>query len=122
MFLNVNTQIIVTKFLHVVPVKPPEEIGATSLSSTTIMLSWSPPLPEYQNGIIILYRINLTTPQNVTQHYTTADTNITITGLMPHTLYSCAIAAENSAGVGPYSSPVAVQTAEAGKIHFKIML
>ena len=95
--------------------KSAEGINATSLSSTTIALSWSPPLPEYQNGIIILYRINLTTSQGATQHYTSANTSITITGLMPHSSYSCVIAAENSAGVGPYSSPVVVQTAEAGK-------
>ena len=41
-------------------------------------------------------------------------TSVTVTSLRPYTTYDCSIAAETSAGRGPFSSVITVRTDEAG--------
>ena len=89
-------------FISIAPSQAPQHFNGSTISSRFVTFLWSPPPLEHQNGIIISYRINLTS-HGATQHYTSTDTNINITGLAPYSSYSLAIAAENSAGVGPYN-------------------
>ena len=79
-------------------------------------MSWSPPLAKEQNGAIINYVINITEDatgdrfQEFTfSAYLTIDNN-----LRPYYTYTCAIAAETSVGVGPFSSMISFTTHEYG--------
>ena len=83
---------------------------------------WAPPSPQYRNGIIIKYVIDisssdyvkfvnvknptLTTPNNV---------NYNITGLSPGTIYALRVAAATVNGTGPYSSWRRIKTVETGE-------
>ncbi len=50
-------------------------------------------------------------------HLFTAENDITVGQLQPFTTYSCTVAAQTEAGIGPYSAlPVPVTTAEARKL------
>lgn len=95
-----------------VPSAAPQVVEVTALSSTSAYLSWiSPPL-EHHNGEITGYVINVTGSE--TQQFTSESTNVTIFTLEPFTVFSFTIAARTSAGTGPFSSPVTLQTLEDG--------
>jgi len=112
-------------FLNVVPTKP-QNCSVTSVSSTSVMITWSPPVMP--NGIITDYSVSYVPGQSLsTVDYSTDGntsvnvgnnkTNITLTSLRIATNYNIAIAAHTVAGIGPYSNPVEcmVQTLEDGE-------
>ena len=68
-------------------------------------MTWAPPPPDRQNGIIQRYSVNvtaLTDQQTVSHSLTTATSHIVNAGLRPYTSYLCAVAAETGAGRGPH--------------------
>jgi len=80
-------------------------------------LTWTPPPEEVQNGIISGYLINVTVAETgYTFQLFSNMSNITAI-LMPFTMYTFILAAENSAGIGPYTTVFSVQTEEAGNIN-----
>ena len=92
------------------PDAPPQNVTAIPESSTSILVSWSPPPLENQNGIIILYHLNYSSDEafagpdgnfivNATR------TTMLVNGLEEFVTYSFTVAAETSAGIGPYSDP-----------------
>ena len=84
-------------------------------TSTTIILSWQPPPVEDQNGDITGYILNVTLPDTgETQEVLTESTNYILDPVMPHTHYTAAVAAQTSAGRGPFSAIVSVHTLEDG--------
>lgn len=91
--------------------------AANASSSTAISLRWGPPLPEYRNGDIIGYVVNITNLDNgnVQQLVTAMVSNMTVSNLMPFTIYVVTISARTAIGMGPFSSVVSVQTIEDGK-------
>ena len=100
------------------PSMPPVNLTVETTTSESITLSWSPPNVESQNGILTGYLINVTaigTGQTFQASSTT--TNITMQSLRPFTTYSFTIAAMTSAGSGPFSIPLTVQTNETGKLY-----
>ena len=91
----------------------PVNLSYISINSTSILVSWSPPLSP--NGIIINYIVIVTeveTGMDLTLN--TTDTEVLITYLQPHTGYSVVVFAETSAGVGESSSSLAFITDEEG--------
>ena len=73
---------------------------------------------QSQNGIIIGYLINVTAiGTGETFQVFSATTNLVIQSLRPFTMYICVIAAETSAGTGPFSVSLSVQTNESGTLH-----
>ena len=107
-------------FLHpkcTVPTGAPLNFTTAATSPFKADLSWMPPLADKQNGVIISYVINITeddTGDNF--QVSTSITSITIDdNLRPYYTYTCIIAAENSVGVGPFSSNVSFTTHEYGK-------
>ena len=102
-------------FVYTAPSGPPQDLRSSPLSSTAIEISWYPPRSENRNGIIRQYFINITTIiTGDTWQLTTVDTNATVGSLHPFYSYSITVAAE-TISLGPFTSPVIVETPEDGK-------
>ena len=85
------------------------------MSSTAVTLTWDPPPPESQNGVIVKYVINVTVQETGEKFQLTSATNtLIVTTLSPFRTYVCIIAAATSAGIGPFSISVSVMTPEDG--------
>ena len=101
--------------LPTAPGSPAQNSTVERTTSTTISLSWEPPVDDQRNGIITLYIIRVVSVDaGTTAYYNSSVLSATVTPLKPSTTYECSIAAETSAGRGPFSSPMTVQTDEAG--------
>ena len=99
------------------PSSSPEDFQAGALDSTSISLSWSPPLLENQNGIIRHYEVTLIALETEDIHIQTSTAlSITITSLHPYTTYNCTVAAE-TVETGPVTIGLLVQTLQAGTVH-----
>ena len=116
--LYLITNILLLQFLTAAPSMPPEDLIVEATTSESISLSWSPPDVQSQNGIITGYLINVTAIETgETFQVSSATTNLVIQSLRPFTMYICVIAAETSAGTGPFSISLSVQTSESGTLH-----
>lgn len=87
-----------------------------ALSSTSIFLSWDPPLPGERNGDITGYVINVTdlNTGETQQFLTSLASNRTFDNLGPFTVYLATISARTAVGVGPFSGISNVRTLEDG--------
>ena len=83
---------------------------------TTLVLSWQPPAPENQNGIIVHYVVNITEMETGRLLSFTAvnTTTLSVSTLHPFYTYTCIVAAV-TIGIGPYSATVEVELPEDGK-------
>ncbi|XP_058276348.1 phosphatidylinositol phosphatase PTPRQ [Hirundo rustica] len=81
-----------------VPESAPVIKTFSNLSTTSVMLSWDPPVKP--NGIIILYDLNLFGPE-MNNSFSTTNNFIILEDLLPFTLYSIYIAARTTKGPGP---------------------
>ena len=99
---------------------PPQNVQATAVSSTEIMVTWYEVPGLDQNGIIIDYEVQiepLDFPADImTNLVTTTNLSILVTGLEEYINYSIAVRAYTSVGPGPYSDPVTVRTSEDGNV------
>ena len=84
-----------------------------AISSTSIILSWDPPLLHERNGIITNYTITLTLDGSSTI-LTTTTTTLTAVGLYPFTSYTFKVSASTNIGISPASSSVTETTLEDG--------
>ena len=103
-------------FCPVVPSGPPQGVEVQSETSTTLVLSWQPPAPENQNGIIVHYKVNITEMETGRLLSFTAvnTTTLSVNMLHPFYTYTCIVAAV-TVGIGPYSATVEVELPEDGK-------
>uniref|UniRef100_A0A8D2MUT7 Phosphatidylinositol phosphatase PTPRQ n=1 Tax=Zonotrichia albicollis TaxID=44394 RepID=A0A8D2MUT7_ZONAL len=85
-------------FLHTVPESAPVMKTFSNLSTTSVMLSWDPPVKP--NGIIIHYDLNLFGPER-NSSFSTTNNFIILEDLLPFTLYSIYAAARTIKGPGP---------------------
>ena len=115
-----NTSVVLrmhTLHLHfsTAPASPPTNITGRATDSTTIVLSWSPPPPGDQNGIIRSYNISVL-EQDTGREFsrTSVNTEESFHSLHPFYIYSVTITATTVAP-GPPSSPIMVQTEEDSK-------
>lgn len=99
-----------------VPSGPPINFNGSSLNSSSIFLSWSPPLPEERNGDITGYTLNITNLDNETVHQLTTGpvTSFTVTSLNVFTLYEVRVSAQTAVGTGQSPAVLLVQTDEDG--------
>ena len=97
------------------PSGPPRNLQAVVTDSRSIFISWEPPLPEEQNGILRQYVITLMSAETDDIVTTSAiGTNMTVSGLIPFTTYQCRVAAETIA-TGPRTEAVLARTSEDSK-------
>ena len=85
------------------PTRAPQSVEAVAVSSSSIVITWIPPLPEQQNGVIRSYYINVTElPTGIIREIVAhGDESIEIVNLLhPYYVYECAIAAF-TVGLGP---------------------
>ena len=86
-------------------------------SSTSIQLTWQPPAPSNQNGIILHYVISVTEEETMRQfQLMSTSTTVVATALHPYYTYSFTVSAV-TVGEGPYSQPLSIQTLEDGEKH-----
>ncbi len=97
----------------VAPSGHPRSLKTKPVSSSSIMLSWDPPLLHERNGIITSYTVYLNV-DDITKEYTTANTTLTVVDLLPFTTYTFSIAASTIIGQGPSSPQIMEITSEDG--------
>lgn len=106
-------QLLCFNYFTTVPDQPPLNVNGSSTIPESLYFTWSPPLPENQNGFIVRYDISLTTVDTSMDH-STNNTYINITDLSPFTTYTFVVAARTSLGVGPFSLALTITTNENG--------
>ena len=84
----------------IVPSGPPQDF-TISVTSRTLTLSWSPPLPSQQNGVITSYILTWISGGNIINSTRTSSTSLTITGLEPFTNYTFSVNSSTVVGDGP---------------------
>ncbi|XP_028973977.1 protein tyrosine phosphatase receptor type Db isoform X6 [Esox lucius] len=100
------------------PSAPPQDVTCSSPSSTSILVSWAPPPPEYQNGIITGYSIqySVTEGQNRTSKKISAippnSSPYLLENLEKWTEYGITVRALTETGEGPESLQRLVRTEE----------
>ena len=106
------------------PNGPPQSFRVVAISSTSIRLTWTAPLPEEQNGVITSYRITVTeveSGEEVLQRTTASSVSFLIVdSLRPYYGYRCTIAAFTIA-IGP-EALVEVTTFQEGNIANRLQL
>ncbi|XP_062982834.1 roundabout homolog 2 isoform X4 [Elgaria multicarinata webbii] len=93
------------------PSAPPQSVTVLMVgnhNSTSISISWDPPPPDHQNGIIQEYKIwclGNETKFHINKTVDAAIRSVVIGGLYPGIQYRVEVAASTSAGVGVKSEP-----------------
>lgn len=98
----------------IAPDSAPLHASGIPLDSTSIHITWDPPLSDDHNGVIREYRVNVT--QIATEYFTqlvTNQTQIIIEDLKPYHIYHCHVSAI-TVDEGPYTTAITVLTEEAG--------
>ncbi|KAK9700492.1 EPTP domain [Popillia japonica] len=97
----------------------PQEVKVLPINSTTIKVSWKPPLAKDRNGIIHGYHVHVQETKdesksllNEPMRFDVIDSvlELNISGLQPDTKYSVQVAALTRKGDGDRSAPVSVKT------------
>ena len=92
----------------IVPTATPTKIEAHQFNSTSVFLSWRPPLVQYQNGIIQGYYVELNSTDEAVSQYTTPDQYLLIDSLQHNASYTCRVATYTIIGKGPLSEPLTI--------------
>ena len=96
------------------PSAPPTSVSVSEVTFSSITVQWGPVDCIHRNGDITGYSVQYgEVGSGSTQTMPVSggsSTETTISGLMPSTVYSVQVAAMNSAGTGPYTSPLTIET------------
>ena len=107
----------VTVHFLVAPSGPPTNLEASYITSTGAEINWEPPPNTEQNGDITSYTLLvISTQTNQIMSLSTSATSFNLTSLAPYTVYSVAVSANTSAGMGPFTTYTIFQTFEDGKL------
>ena len=101
------------------PAAAPQNVTATLISSTEIVVSWEEVPAIHENGEIIFYEVQYVPLMRFGEQISTNTTNTmllntTLTGLEEYVEYNISVRAYTSVGPGPYSDPVTRRTLEDG--------
>ena len=112
--------VMISQHFPLAPSSFPQDVTATTVSSTEILVSWDEVPAIDQNGIIILYEVQyepLMTfgGQLMTMTMSTSNTSIVLGGLQEYIEYNITVRAYTSVGRGPFSPGVDNRTFEDGK-------
>lgn len=87
-------------------------------TSTSLSLSWLPPLEGTQNGIIRSYTVRVReVDTNLVTEYNSTETQLVVRPVHPYYSYECSVAAV-TVSQGPFSVSLVVQTPEDGEVLF----
>ena len=104
-------------YFAIAPASPPQNISISVISSQSISVTWSPPLPEDQNGIIRLYIVavhNVLTQETTLYQRESHHSQLLVEFLHPYYEYDVSMAAE-TIEIGPFSPLQRVRTLEDSK-------
>ena len=108
--------------MHAVPSGTPTNVRVVAVSSTSIRLTWDPPQPEDQNGVIQAYNIIITELVTERMMYFREggmDSLLIVNFLHPYYTYQCSISAE-TIGPGPAAN-ISVTTHQEGIANFSLL-
>ncbi|XP_027854261.2 cell adhesion molecule Dscam2 isoform X3 [Aphis gossypii] len=103
------------------PSGPPARIEVRSLSSTQLLVTWSPPQKEHRNGVVLGYNVGFVeanSMDNMAHNMTTVygdgedGGEFILADLIKFKRYSIVVQAFNEVGNGPLSEPTTAQTME----------
>ena len=101
--------------MQIVPSGPPTNFVTAPVDSRTVNLTWSPPVPQEQNGILRYYVVIVRSALSTeTRNISSTQTSIAITGLRPYTLYNCTVSV-GTVGLGPATIIRQIITPQDGK-------
>ncbi|XP_031340632.1 Down syndrome cell adhesion molecule-like protein Dscam2 isoform X2 [Photinus pyralis] len=108
---------ITIRTLEDAPTLPPEKVQCSVLSAQSLHISWEPPLPEGQNGIVQGYKVTYHCvsewlDKDDQQTKVIQQLRTTITGLRKYTNYSITVLAYTASGDGVRSEAVYCHTEE----------
>ena len=101
--------------MHAVPSGTPTNVQGVAISSTGIRLTWEPPQPGDQNGVIQAYNITITEVlTGRMMYFKKGGINfiLIVNSLHPYYTYQCSISAE-TIGPGPAEN-ISVTTHQGG--------
>lgn len=100
------------------PTGPPQNVRITALTSEHLIVTYSAPLTNQQNGVILTYTVEWGESTEVTADVevpTSSGLFHRVTGAAPYTYYYARVAASTSIGEGPFSDWVSARTLVAGE-------
>lgn len=109
------------------PAGPPLSLSVRPISSTELLVTWVPPLPELRHGEIQGYNIGfkITNSPSSTYNFTSVNGDgedgsgeLLLGGLNKFTRYTIVAQAFNEVGPGPLSESTTAQTMEDGNTVF----
>uniref|UniRef100_A0A8C6TGS4 Sidekick cell adhesion molecule 1a n=1 Tax=Neogobius melanostomus TaxID=47308 RepID=A0A8C6TGS4_9GOBI len=100
-----------------VPSGPPQNVTAEAVSSTKILLTWTPVLKAQKNGVILGYKVfynerDLVSPRREQLVSGEGRVSLMLTPLQKYTVYELRVLAFTRSGDGPLSAPVLLRTKE----------
>ena len=103
-----------TRYSNIVPLAAPSSVSVSEVTSSSITVQWGPVECIHHNGNITGYSVRYREVEsgNTDTVFVSGDseTETTITGLIPDTIYSVEVAAVNDAGTGVYSAFQLIKT------------
>ncbi|CAH1181312.1 unnamed protein product [Phyllotreta striolata] len=100
------------------PAGPPLNLAARPISSSEVLVTWTPPLSELRHGDIQGFNIGYRTASMGSYNFTSINGDgedggeVLLSGLSKFTRYTIVVQAFNEVGTGPLSEPVTAQTME----------
>ncbi|XP_043449798.1 roundabout homolog 2 isoform X12 [Panthera onca] len=110
-FQGMDSESKIVRTTEEAPSAPPQSVTVLTVgshNSTSISVSWDPPPPDHQNGIIQEYKIwclGNETRFHINKTVDAAIRSVIIGGLFPGIQYRVEVAASTSAGIGVKSEP-----------------
>ena len=104
----------------VAPSSPPTDLTVNYTTSTGAEVNWNPPPETEQNGDITSYTLLIINTQtNQIMSLSTSAEFLSLSSLSSYTVYSVAVAANTTAGMGPFTTYTLFQTLEDGKLNLQ---
>lgn len=93
-----------------------QDLEVSEVYSRRVVLSWMPPEPEYQNGVVTEYHLSIEALDfYFSFHQIFPNTSGEVRNLKPYSTYQVTISASTVIGVGPQSDVFTFQTLEDGR-------
>lgn len=92
--------------LSTAPSGPPQDFDIT-VYGNSLVVSWQPPPSEQRNGIIVFYRLQCSSLEELILN---PILQFSLYDLNPNTQYFCRIAASTAVGIGPYTDYLTATT------------
>ena len=104
-----------------VPTAPPQNVRGSALSSSLIMLEWSPPPPLETNGAVRYYTVEAV-ERHTGREWTffAVDADLHIGSLHPYYYYDFNVSA-TTIGMGPFSTVYSVLTLPERKLYTMLL-